>query len=274
MNDVIFEQDKPLQQPYTAKALLNMAKNPLLAYPLPKVDPGNWLCNLLRRQRLTKAQIIEKVGKDLWLTLEKRDGVFVFRFPDIWDTDDIQDMQRRVLDGIAMLEDQFSLIVWIKERPIISLILEIVCFFGSFFCYAALTGKSASGLIFLGMAAIWVIWTALFSIAFTSFCWLGEPRVVSFYFGPSDDDEEPPYGLGGYIAKTEAANPIERAAIDDWIAMTGKINEPPYGGPSNSAFLALVRAIDERLSCHEEPLKSDKLYEEPQAIYPMEMEQD
>jgi hypothetical protein len=31
---------------------------------------------------------------------------------------------------------------------------------------------------------------------------------------------------------------------------------------------------EERLSCHEDPLKSDKLYEEPQAIYPMEMEQE
>src|SRR5579885_504194 len=101
MNDVIFEQDKGLQRPYTVKDLLNRANDPLLIYPPLKVNPGNWLCNLLRRQRMSREEIIEKVAADLWLTLEKRDGVFVFRFPDVWDADDVQDMQRRVLEGIA-----------------------------------------------------------------------------------------------------------------------------------------------------------------------------
>lgn len=183
VNDVIFEQDKELQRPYTAKALLNMAKNPLLVYPLPKVNPGNWLCNLFRAQRMTKAQIIEKVAADLWLTLEKRDGIFVFRFPEVWKPKDVQDMQRTVLEGIAMLEAQRSLIAWLKERPIIMLILGTGFVIGSI-CYNALAGKSTSGLIFLGMTVTWIV---LF--LFGSVCWLGDsPRVVSIYHVPDVPD--------------------------------------------------------------------------------------
>lgn len=78
--------------------------NPLLVSPLPQVEPGNWLVNLFRTRPLTRAEIIEKVAKDLWLTLEKRDNVYVFRFPDVWDAEDVEEMQTRVLDGITLVE--------------------------------------------------------------------------------------------------------------------------------------------------------------------------
>lgn len=105
MNDIIFEQDKPLTRPYTEDDFWNRAmKNPHLVYPTPQVEPGNWLVNLFRTRPLTRAEIVEKVAKDLFLTLEKRDGMYVFRFPDVWDSEDVEEMQTRILYGIALVE--------------------------------------------------------------------------------------------------------------------------------------------------------------------------
>jgi hypothetical protein len=65
------------------------------------------LRHFFRKRDMSRSEIIEKVANDLWLTLEKRDGIFVFRFPDVWDIDDILEMKKRVLDGIAMLEARY-----------------------------------------------------------------------------------------------------------------------------------------------------------------------
>lgn len=103
---------------------------------------------------------------------------------------------------------------------------------------------------------------------------LGKSHLVT---SKSDEALIPPRGLGGYVPDAKyIPNLIAKAAFDDWNAITGKISDPPYGGPSNPAFLALVEAIDARLS-HEDARpaeKSDKSYDEPQATYPeMTMEQ-
>lgn len=224
MNDVIFEQDKELQRPCTAKDLLNRARNPRLCCPPQKVDPGNWLYNLLRRQHLTRAQIIEK-----------RDGIFVFRFPDVWKPKDVQDMQRTVLEGIAMLENQRNLIVWLRDlfgnivagmarlcdglfAPIGMVIFGFALLLGTIYAFS--TGATGWSIALFLVALLCC--SVRISVSFTE----GEERnIVSTRRG---------------------------------------------GGQSNSALLALMALIETKIP-KEEPLKSDDLYEEPQATYPMEM---
>jgi hypothetical protein len=299
---------------------------------------------------MSREQIIEKVAEDLWLTLEKRDGLFVFRFPDVWKPKDVQDMQRTVLDGIAMLEAQRSLIVWLKDsiafmRPLketwyvifggcidIAFTISII--------YLMVLSIYRDIFIALFTFAIGIFGIALSNMFICSEIYMAKERRESEktfkknqeYIRHQFDEigkeiearllrenplceNDPRQKLKkpamsyqarqgrktlilmkdieaeleersdparkaipwGYATKEsdDAPNPIAQAALEDWIAITGKINKPPYGGPSNSAFLALVEALDARLSHEdarqEQPLKSDDRYEEPQAIYPMEM---
>lgn len=235
MNDVIFEQDKEPQRPYTAKVLLNRARNPRLCLSQPKVNPGSWLGNLLRRQRMNRAQIIEKAADDLWLTLEKRDGIFVFRFPDDWDADDVQDMQRRVLEGIAMLEARFSLIVWLRDL------------FGN---------------ISAGMARLWETMLAPITMSIIGVALL-LGTIYAFSVGST----------GWSIALFLVA--LSGCSVKISVSFTegeerNIVSTRRGGGQSNSALLALMALIETKIP-KEEPLKSDDLYEEPQATYPMEM---
>jgi len=114
VSNIIFEQDEELKPPYTANALINRASNPRLASPLPSIDRGSWLIRPFKKH-MTRPQIVKKVAEDLWLTLEERDGLFVFRFPSVWRPKDLLDMQERVLEGIAFFESQGHVIDWFND---------------------------------------------------------------------------------------------------------------------------------------------------------------
>lgn len=265
MNDVIFEQDKPLQRPYTAKALLNRARNPRLAYPLPKVNPGNWLFNLLRRQRMSREEIIEKVAKDLWLTLEKRDGIFVFRFPDVWKPKDVQDMQRTVLEGIVMLEAQFSLIVWLRDllgnisagmaqlcdglfAPIGMVIFGFALLLGTIYAFS--TGATGWGI------ALFLVALLCCSVKISVSCTdRAEPDLENaFPLGESHVKRIVPSG--------EKLNAQLPAPQRDIASVMELIN-----------LLSCIKALKEeaRIARQNKAEQTDESYEEPQATYPMEM---
>lgn len=257
MNDVIFEQDKEPQRPYTAKVLLNRARNPRLCLSQPKVNPGSWLGNLLRRQRMNRAQIIEKAADDLWLTLEKRDGIFVFRFPDDWDADDVQDMQRRVLEGIAMLEARFSLIVWLRDL------------FDNFSAGMARLCETMFAPIAMTVLAVGLLLGTIYAFSVGSTGWsialfLVALLCCSVKISVSCTDRAEP--------DLENAFPLGRSHLVDpkRIIPTGLGSDVPNGGQSNGALLTLMKSLETKL-LREELLKTDDIYEEPQATYPMEM---
>lgn len=304
MNDVIFEQDKPLQRPYTAKDLLNRAKNPRLCIPQPKINPGSWLGNLLRRQRMTRAQIIEKVAEDLWLTLEKRDGVFVFRFPDVWEPKTGLDMQRTVLEGIAMLEDQCSLIIWLRDL------------FGNFGVgIAQLCDGLVAPIIAMTIFGITLLLGTIYAFSIGATAWGIALCIVALLccsvkisVSHTEDEEKdrvPSVGLGGYIADTQYVSlPPQGGDATIPVISIDKLKERAmtYHGQETRKTLALMKDIEAELeeracparkaipwgytmkecadsfalmgsalASKDRPLKSDDRYEEPQATYPMEM---
>lgn len=265
MNDVIFEQDKEPQRPYTAKVLLNRARNPRLCLSQPKVNPGSWLGNLLRKQRMSREQIIEKVAGDLWLTLEKRDGIFVFRFPDVWDAEDVQDMQRRVLEGIAMLEAQRNLIVWLRDlfgnivagmaRLWESMIAPIAM---AIFGFALLLGTIYA---FSVGSTGWSI--ALFLVALLC-C---SVKISVSCTDRAEPDLENAFPLGGshvkrIVPSSEKLNAQLPAPQRDIASVMELIN-----------LLSCIKALKEeaRIARQNKAEQTDEIYEEPQATYPMEM---
>lgn len=294
MNGIIFEQDKEPQRPYAAKVLLNRARNPRLCLSQPKVNPGSWLGNLLRKQRMTRAQIIEKVAADLWLTLEKRDGVFVFRFPDVWKPKDVQDMQRTVLDGIAMLETQRSLIVWLRDlfgnisagmarlwnglvAPIAMAIIGIALLLGTIYAFSA--GATAWGVALCIVALLCC--SVKISVSYTD---RAEPDLENAFplgrshlVDPKLAEDSPAQGklkepAMSYIAqetrKTHALMKDIEAELEERSDPTRKTI--PWGFTVKEAAegLSLIGAA---LAPKEEPLKTDDIYDEPKATYPMEM---
>lgn len=110
MNDIIFEQDKP------DRDLLDRASNADLDITIPGIFSSKPLC-VRRGEKLSRAEVIRRVANDLRLTLEERDGIYTFRFPDVWNTQRVQEVQKRVLDGIALVERRcnFSLVIWTKD---------------------------------------------------------------------------------------------------------------------------------------------------------------
>lgn len=277
MNDVIFEQDKELQRPYTVKDLLNLAKDPRLAYPHPKVNPGNWLLNLLRTQRMSREQIIEKVAEDLWLTLEKRDGLFVFRFPNVWKPKDVQEMQRAVLDGIAMLESQRSLVVWLRDlldnfsagivrlwspwiAPIAVAASGVIILLGAIYTFSV-------GTIGWGVA-LWVVALLCCSVRISVSCTEVEEK-----------DLVPPCGLGGYVEPDlENAFPlggshVKKVTSTDREKINAQLPAPQRSLTSAMEtinLLSSIRAVaEDRIARQSKTEKSDDCYDEPQAIYPI-----
>lgn len=100
MKGVIFKKDR------ADGDLLDRAMNADLDIMIPGIFPSPKPLHVRRGEKLSRADIMRKVAKDLRVTLDEEDGFFIFRFPSVWSAERCNDKMQQIKDGVALVEEK------------------------------------------------------------------------------------------------------------------------------------------------------------------------